>query len=358
MAARALASIADVLGAFARGRGGLRSGPGRNESFQAAYACLEKRQLAQGVKLLARERAQWLSSPESLVRAARHYEAAAQILIRQAVSTASEFVKIAQGALPPLGRWEFAESPARIDLAGGWSDTPPLTYEHGGAVVNAAVTIDGQRPIGAKCRRIPEPQLVLVLVGNSVQRLVLTELDELRNYTQPQAPGALLKAAFCCAGIVNLDEPKTLAEQLHARYEGGFELHSWSHLPHGSGTRPCCGRPTRSLAHSLARLANPRPFSFLSLSLSLCVCAGLGTSSILAGAVMAAVYRAAGVQFTVSDLNHSVLHLEQMLTTGGGWQDQVSLTSTCCSQCPTASLALTLHRLSRHRSAAWWVASS
>lgn len=38
---------------------------------------------------------------------------------------------------------------------------------------------------------------------------------------------------------------------------------------------------------------------------------------------MAAVYRAAGVQFSVSDLNHSVLHLEQMLTTGGGWQDQV-----------------------------------
>jgi fucokinase len=235
VAARALASIADVLGAFARGRGGLRSGPGRNESFQAAYACLEKRQLAQGVQLLAKERAHWLSSPESLVRAARHYEAAAQILIRQAVSTAREFVNTSQGPLPPLDRWEFAESPARIDLAGGWSDTPPLTYEHGGAVVNAAVTIDGKRPIGAKCRRIAEPQLILVLVGSSTQRLVLTELDELRNYTQPQAPGALLKAAFCCAGIVNMDESASLAEQLQTRYKGGFELHSWSNLPHGSG---------------------------------------------------------------------------------------------------------------------------
>ena len=29
-------------------------------------------------------------------------------------------------------------------MAGGWSDTPPVTYEHGGAVVNVAVTIDGK----------------------------------------------------------------------------------------------------------------------------------------------------------------------------------------------------------------------
>ena len=33
---------------------------------------------------------------------------------------------------------------ARVDLAGGWSDTPPITYEHGGVVVNAAVKIDGK----------------------------------------------------------------------------------------------------------------------------------------------------------------------------------------------------------------------
>jgi galactokinase/mevalonate kinase-like predicted kinase len=51
--------------------------------------------------------------------------------------------------------------------------------------------------------------------------------------------------------------------------------------------------------------------------------AGLGTSSILAGVVLAALWRASGRDFTRSDINHAVLHLEQMLTTGGGWQDQV-----------------------------------
>ena len=32
---------------------------------------------------------------------------------------------------------------ARIDLSGGWSDTPPITNEHGGIVANVAVKVDG-----------------------------------------------------------------------------------------------------------------------------------------------------------------------------------------------------------------------
>lgn len=37
IAARALACCADMLGTLARGRGGLRSGPGRNQLFQDAF---------------------------------------------------------------------------------------------------------------------------------------------------------------------------------------------------------------------------------------------------------------------------------------------------------------------------------
>ena len=36
------------------------------------------------------------------------------------------------------------ECPARIDLAGGWSDTPPICYELGGSVVNLAIMLDGK----------------------------------------------------------------------------------------------------------------------------------------------------------------------------------------------------------------------
>lgn len=41
-----------------------------------------------------------------------------------------------------------------------------------------------------------------------------------------------------------------------------------------------------------------------------------GTSSILAGALLAAVYRCTGQTYDTDSLIHAVLYLEQMLTTG------------------------------------------
>ncbi|XP_012586129.1 PREDICTED: L-fucose kinase [Condylura cristata] len=287
VAARALACVADVLGCMAEGRGGLRSGPAANPEWLRPFSYLEFGDLEAGVKALARERDKWLSRPALLVRAARHYEGAVQILIRQAVMSAQCFVCTEPVEPPALGQWVVAECPARVDFSGGWSDTPPLAYELGGAVLGLAVRVDGCRPIGARARRIPEPELWLV-VGPRQDKMALKitcrSLDDLRDYCQPHAPGALLKAAFICAGIVSVDSKLPLSEQLMRTFGGGFELHTWSELPHGSG---------------------------------------LGTSSILAGAALAALQRAAGRAVGTEALIHSVLHLEQLLTTGGGWQDQV-----------------------------------
>ncbi|KAM4018042.1 L-fucose kinase isoform 2-T2 [Anomaloglossus baeobatrachus] len=289
VAARTLACVADLLGWMAGREGGLRSGPAANKAWAPAYRLLEEGNMVQGVKLLAEERELWLNRPAMLIRAARHYEGAEQILIRRAVMSSSIFVSIDDKELPPPGRWVAAECPARIDMSGGWSDTPPITYEHGGAVVNVAVLVDGQRPIGARARRIPEPLLRLHSKsgpGGAEIHLELTcrSLDDLQDYCQPQAPGALLKAAFICTRTVDLTCDKSLSLQLAERYGGGFELQTWSNLPHGSG---------------------------------------LGTSSILAGAVMVVLYEASGRSVDAESLIHAVLHLEQVLTTGGGWQDQV-----------------------------------
>ncbi|XP_042336778.1 L-fucose kinase isoform X2 [Sceloporus undulatus] len=289
VAARALACIADLLACMAKGEGGLRSGPAANPAWDPAFQHLERGSISEGVRALAMERKNWLHRPVLLVRAARHYEGAEQILIRQAVMSSCQFVRLQPAELPPLGCWVTVECPARIDLSGGWSDTPPITYEHGGAVVDVAVLVDGQRPIGAQARRLAEPELRLMsasgsLEGELVVDLVCRELEDLRDYCQPHAPGALLKAAFICTDIVDLSSQKPLREQLTERFGGGFELHTWSCLPHGSG---------------------------------------LGTSSILAGAVLAALYQASGRSTSVQSLVHAVLHLEQVLTTGGGWQDQV-----------------------------------
>ncbi|XP_074055473.1 L-fucose kinase isoform X2 [Macrotis lagotis] len=287
VAARALACIADVLGCMARGHGGLRSGPAANQDWALAFQYLEKGDVARGVEELARERTKWLARPALLVRNARHYERAEQILIRQAVMSACRFVTTGSVEPPPHGHWVMVECPARVDFSGGWTDTPPITYEHGGAVVDLAILVDGRRPIGARARRIAEPELRLstgTRSGEVFTKLVCQNLEDLQDYCQPHAPGALLKAAFICAQIVQLPSSESLQTQLQHGFGGGFELHTWSDLPHGSG---------------------------------------LGTSSILAGAVLAALHQAAGRAVGTQALIHAVLLLEQMLTTGGGWQDQV-----------------------------------
>lgn len=285
--ARTLSCIADVLGEMAGDKFGLRSGPAGNETWMHAYRLLEKTDISRGVLELASQRDKWLGRPDLLIRAARHYEGAMQILVRHAVMTARQFVQFSSDSSisPPIGKWFIAETPARIDLSGAWSDTPPVTYERGGAVTNFAIKIGGKKPLGAKARKIPELQLLLVIGnGQDAIRLTCNKLSDLQNYSQPNAPGALLKAAFCCANIIDISSPKTLQQQLQEKYGAGFEVQSWSNLPQGSG---------------------------------------LGASSILSGALMAALLSAAGYQYSTDSLIHAVLHLEQMLTTGGGWQDQV-----------------------------------
>ncbi|XP_005105725.1 L-fucose kinase [Aplysia californica] len=286
VAARTLANIADMLGGMAGTRGGLRSGPASNVDWRKAFAFLEAGNFSEGVAAMAHQRQKWMGRPDLLIRAARHYEGAAQILIRQAVMTAKEFFTVEQGTLPLMNKWVQADCPARIDISGGWSDTPPITYEHGGAVTMVGLLINGKRPIGAKARRIPEPLIRLTIVneGAANTEVVCHTLKDMEDYCQPLAPGSLLKAAFVCVDLVDLKSQTSLSQQLMENFGCGFELESWSNLPRGSG---------------------------------------LGTSSILAGAVLAALLGAAGKSVDTNGLIHSVLYLEQLLTTGGGWQDQI-----------------------------------
>ncbi|CAJ1384485.1 unnamed protein product [Effrenium voratum] len=289
--ARALAQVAELLALMAGPEGGLRSGSARNPQWRAALQGLGcDRTRAQAVQQMRDVRSSWIQDgPVALMRAARHYEAAAQALILRAVATCSQFIHVAPAA--PSSGWQVVESPARIDLAGGWTDTPPICYEHGGAVVNLAVRVDGKRPLGARCLRMPN-QLELVLetwnkdLGPDVppdsRACECRSLADLEDYNSPSAPAALLKCCVLCCGIVAVDGP-ALPEQLR-RAGGGLRLCSWSALPTGSG---------------------------------------LGSSSILAAAAMKATLAAFDLHMDDESLIHAVQNVEQMLTTGGGWQDQV-----------------------------------
>ena len=281
---RTFAWIANMLGKLAGAAGGLRSGPANNSSWRKALQLVaaHPQRLQRGVTELAACRSEWLHGlePLNLVRAARHYERASQILIREAVMSARQFINVQDVTSPSSLRgsteWTVVEASARIDLSGGWSDTPPIAYEHGGAVTNIAVLVGGRRPIGCKVRRVSSsanstPSLTFVVHGATVETVVVDSMRQLRTYHQPQSPAALLKAAVCCAGLIDERSSCSLEEQLIARFgpTGGIEMHSWSDMPAGSG---------------------------------------MGTSSILAGCCLGALWSAMGLKY-----DHDSVYVESLL---------------------------------------------
>lgn len=214
------------------------------------------------------------------------YEAAAAHAIAACVATAE--VTSTDGPSPKPGAWASAIAPARVDLAGGWSDTPPICYEAGGRVCNLAIRVDGAKPIGARARRKPDALSICVSALSRGKKvgppLVLSSLAQFGDVADPTAPGALAKAVLLTVGaVVDGVGAPSLEAQLQ-RAGGGLEIETWSDLPQGSG---------------------------------------LGTSSILAAALVAAVVAVLGRKLTMTAMTHAVLKVEQCMTTGGGWQDQL-----------------------------------
>ncbi|KAF0293733.1 L-fucose kinase [Amphibalanus amphitrite] len=270
-AARLLAAQADLLGVMAAGRGGLRSGPAGNAAWQPALQALEHESIGAGVNRLAEVRRDWLGSPDRLIRAARHYERAAQTLVRLSVMRVMDQVELCRADRPQPGVWVTARCPARADIAGGWSDTPPICYEMGGLVVDLAITVDGVKPIGARARRTADPAtgVRLKLCGpHGDQVLELTSLDSIRDYTSPAAPGQLLKCALIVTNIISLESDTPLAEQLKQTVGGGLEVETWSRLPQGSG---------------------------------------MGASSILAAALVSVLWTVSGSGYSKNDVIHATL---------------------------------------------------
>ncbi len=178
----------------------------------------------------------------------------------------------------------WARAPARLDLGGGWTDTPPYSLEWGGCVTNAAVDLNGQPPIQAYVRVIDEPVIRLGSIDLGVG-IEIRKFEDLLDYRQATGSFALAKAALALSGLAPDKRRgiRSLKKALEA-FGGGIELTTLAAIPKGSG---------------------------------------LGTSSIMGATIVAALGRVMGKQLSQRELFHSVLRLEQALTTGGGWQDQI-----------------------------------
>ncbi|CAG0898266.1 unnamed protein product [Darwinula stevensoni] len=288
-AAAFLAATAELIGCIAGNFGGLRSGPASNPAWKHALLSLEERGVGAGVDALTTVRKEWWRSPSwlhphQLVRIARHYDMAAQILIRKTTASARNFMRVKEGGeMVPYDIPVTAACPARADLQGGWTDTPPICYELGGSVIILSITVDGKKPIGCRGERKSEP-VIRVRTGDSNEAVMVASWADMEDYANPVASGALVKAGLVSSRILDPKHGDSLKDQLLSRYGGGFEVELHSTLPHGSG---------------------------------------LGTSSILAAAMLAVLWTLIGTQFSKRDLIHAVLELEQVSTTGGGWQDTV-----------------------------------
>ncbi|XP_028779835.1 bifunctional fucokinase/fucose pyrophosphorylase isoform X2 [Neltuma alba] len=164
------------------------------------------------------------------------------------------------------------ELPVRVDFVGGWSDTPPWSIERAGCVLNMAISLEGSLPIGTT---IETTETTGVLIADDAENQLYIE-----DFTSISAPFdkddsfRLVKSALLVTGIVH---DKILADM-------GLRIKTWANVPRGSG---------------------------------------LGTSSILAAAVVKGLLQIIDGDGSTENVARLVLVLEQLMGTGGGWQDQI-----------------------------------
>lgn len=192
----------------------------------------------------------------------------------------------------------WGRSPVRIDIAGGWTDTPPFCLMEGGSVVNLAIELNGQQPIQTYVKPCREHHVVLKSIDLGASEIVET-YEQLADFKRVGSPFSIPKAALALAGFLpqySQEKYPDLKSQLMA-FGCGIEITLLSAIPAGSG---------------------------------------LGTSSMLAATVLGTINDFLSLGWDKNEICHKTLLLEQLLTTGGGWQDQfggvlqgVKLLQTC-----------------------------
>ncbi|MHB1455119.1 MAG: fucose pyrophosphorylase domain-containing protein [Saccharofermentanales bacterium] len=187
--------------------------------------------------------------------------------------------------------------PLRVNWGGGWSDTPPYCIENGGMVLNAAIKVSGELPVEVVLKKLNERKVIFESTDSGVL-CEFTELVDLQNCQDTFDPFALHKAALLACGVIPAMKTKSQPESELLHQSEGVTLKTiLDQLGGGIYLSTCVkGVPRGS---------------------------GLGTSSILAGACVKGIFEFFGEQISDNELYYRVLCLEQMMSTGGGWQDQV-----------------------------------
>ena len=220
----------------------------------------------------------------SLVTNDKRYENRSFSILREVLIDPIRNRKVLPSCSVYLDQIVWSRSPVRIDLAGGWTDTPPYSLLHGGDVVTVALELNGQPPLQAYVRPVSGRHITLRSIDQGSE-LTIMSFQDLSSHNNLNSGFSIPKAALCLAGFhpdfcsVSYN---SLQQQLND-IGSGFELTFFSSVPRGSG---------------------------------------LGTSSILSATILGALSDFCGLGWDLYEIGDRTLALEQLLTSGGGWQDQ------------------------------------
>lgn len=174
------------------------------------------------------------------------------------------------------------EMPIRVNFGGGWSDTPPYCNENGGSVLNAAFLLNGKLPIRCSVKEIKDSKIILRSIDLNIEK-EFKNIEELKDCGNINDEFILLKSALVISGVIR-ESDKNIKDVIQ-RIGCGICLETdVTQVPKGSG---------------------------------------LGTSSILAGACIKAIYQFFNVEISDEKICYKVLEQEQLMETCGGWQDQI-----------------------------------
>lgn len=172
--------------------------------------------------------------------------------------------------------------PVRVNWGGGWTDTPPYCQEQGGMVLNAAIKLKGEFPIHVSVRKISRLHVEFESLDIHASGSAET-IEAIQQCSDPFDPFTIHKAALIACGVIPIKGGNL--QEILEKAGGGIYLSTCVvGVPKGSG---------------------------------------LGTSSILAAACVRAIFELIGRQVSHSEMANTVLCVEQLMSTGGGWQDQI-----------------------------------
>lgn len=159
--------------------------------------------------------------------------------------------------------------PARFDFIGGWTDTPPYYFDHEAGVLNATLVLHREK-LGS----------VEIFEDNHASKAIQISIQPAGTFTASE-------------NGVRISDLKN-----HVILRKVFE-----------------------------HLGLQYPQISLSISNSIPKGSGLGGSSLLAASLLAALYSGyEGTEYIsghIQELINTVLYIEQLMESGGGWQDQI-----------------------------------